>query len=146
MNFVSLHTMKTLFFAFSIALLAAGCTYEDGPAFSLRSKEARIVNIWVISEAIENGIHKTDDYKTAFVNYKAELRKDNSYTITYRPYNVFDYREDGNWRLSGDKQFILLKPSGSSQENSWKILRLKHSEAWIKTTIDDKEVELRFKD
>lgn len=130
-----------------IALIVfAGCKYEDGPKLSLRSKKARAVNTWYIDEVYENGVNKTSDYKNAYVNYSMTIKDDNKYELKYRPFNVGDYTETGEWSFSGDKQYINFGPQGGSGSSRWKILRLKETETWVIQTIDGKDVELRMKD
>lgn len=129
------------------AMLFSGCKYEDGPALSLRSKRQRAANTWLLDKAFENGVDKTDDYKKVFVDYKMEMGKSLMYTLTYRPFNVNNYKETGTWEFTDNKNGIRFKPTANQNSgDTWKILRLKEHEAWVLQTIDGKEVELRMKD
>lgn len=131
--------------ALSIVLFTA-CQYEEGPSLSLISKKSRAVNTWVINQVFENGVDKTDDYKRVYVDYKIEIKKDDSYLLTYRPANLTNYQENGAWKFSDDKAKIIFTPKGTSQQNEWTILRLKNSECWVIQRIDGKDIELRMKD
>ncbi len=138
--------MKKLFIILLAFSLFSSCKYEDGPSLSLRTKKHRAVNIWHIDKALENSVDKTEDYKTAFVNYQIDIRKDNSYEIKYRPFNIGEYTETGTWSFTGDKIFINFKPTNSSGMSQWKILRLTENETWVIQNIDGTDVELRMKD
>lgn len=142
-----MHFMRTYLTITGLILVVfSGCIYEDGPKFSLRSKKARLVNTWYIDKVYEAGVDKTDEYKNAYVNYKLELKDDNNYNLSYRPGNVANYSENGTWKFSDDMKYLLYTPSGSSNENSWTILRLKNSEFWAQMSINNKTVDVHFKD
>lgn len=136
----------SIYILLAAVITLSSCKYEDGPKLSLRSKKARAVNTWYIDKMYEEGVDKTDAYKNSFVNYKLEIKDDNNYTINYRPFNIGEYNEKGTWKFSGDKQNIIFTPANTTQENSFKILRLKNNEAWVKNTIDGKQVEWHLKD
>lgn len=138
--------MKHYILIIIATFILAGCRYEDGPKLSLRSAKARAVNTWYIDKVYENGVDKTDAYKNAYVNYSMSIKKDNTYELKYRPYNVGDYLETGDWSFSGDKAFINFTPKGSSSQSKWKILRLKEKETWVIQNINGNDVELRMKD
>jgi len=138
--------MKHIIGLLTITLLLSLCKYEDGPKLSLRTKKHRAVNTWHIDKVFENGVDKTAEYKNTFVNYQIDLKKDNSYELKYRPLNIGDYIETGNWAFSGDKVFINFTPKDSKSPSQWKILRLTESETWVIQNLDGKDVELRMKD
>ncbi|MDP2174761.1 MAG: hypothetical protein Q8K70_02510 [Bacteroidota bacterium] len=138
--------VQKLLLLFVFIVFLSSCTYEDGPKFSLISKKSRAVNIWELDKAYENGVDKTNDYKRFFVNYKIEIKKDDSYELSYNPLNIGKFTENGSWTFSDDKSKIIFTPNGTTQNNEWKILRLKNSECWVVQRIDGKDVELRLKD
>ena len=84
--------------------------------------------------------------KNAFVNYQIDLKSDNTYKLKYRPFNLSDYLETGNWAFSNDKVFINFTPKDSKSPGQWKILRLTETETWVIQNINGKDVELRMKD
>jgi hypothetical protein len=128
-----------------IAVTFTGCIYEDGPKFSLRSKEARMINTWNIDKVYEEGVDKTDDYKSVYVNYKLDLKSDKNYDLSYKAGNLLNYSESGTWKLSDDKTKLLYTPK-NGKESSWTILRLKNSEFWAEMTLNNKTVKIYFKD
>lgn len=137
---------KYLLFSLGMMFLMGSCIYEDGPKMSLRSKKARAVNVWYIDKAYEDGVDRTEDYRNFYINYRLEIRKDDSYKLNYQLNNIGMYIENGNWKFSDDKGSILFTPSGTTQENKFKILRLKNSEAWVSQEANGKTIEFHFKD
>lgn len=137
---------STIYIAAFLTLVLFSCKYEEGPAFSLLSKKARVQNIWFIDKVLKNGNDETTDFKTAFVNYKLEIKKDDTYTITYRSFNVSETREEGTWKFSDDKSKFILKKNGQTDENIWTILRLKNNSFWSKQKNGSDDYELRLKD
>lgn len=134
-----------LIFTLLIAVTFTGCIYEDGPKFSLRSKNARIINTWYIDKVYEEGVDKTDDYKSVYVNYKLDIKSDDNYDLSYKAGNLINYSESGTWKLSDDKTKLLYTPK-NGKENSWTILRLKNSEFWAEMSLNNKTVKIYFKD
>ena len=130
---------------FLIAATLTGCIYEDGPKFSLRSKNARIINTWTIDKVYEEGVDKTDDYKSVYVNYKLDIKSDDNYDLSYKAGNLINYSESGTWKLSDDKTKLLYTPK-NGKESSWTILRLKNSEFWAEMSLNNKTVKIYFKD
>ena len=54
--------LKILLFTIFISFVSCK-KYENGPAFSLMSKKARIANIWKVDTYILNGKDKTTEYR-----------------------------------------------------------------------------------
>lgn len=136
----------TTYIGLILMLILSACIYEDGPKMSFRSKKNRAVNVWYIDKVIEDGVDRTDAYKSTFVNYRLELKKSEDYELSYRPLNFNPYTEKGSWKFSSDKQDIILTPSGTSQENRFKVLRLKNSEFWVSQVDNGKTIELQLRD
>lgn len=129
---------KALFAVFALLLVFSGCKkYEDGPSLSLRTKKARLTNVWIIHSVTENGTDRTSDYRTFYSGYTATINKDNTYSLAYRIMNATDYSETGTWVFSGDKEHVYFTKSNSTNQSDWTILRLKERELWAKYTYQD---------
>lgn len=130
--------------ALSLLLAASGCKkYEQGPALSFRSKTQRIANTWKLGKVLEAGTDKTVDYKNLFQDWQNALTTENKYTLTYS--TIFGkYSETGNWTLTDNDSKITFDPDGSADNYTWTILKLKEKEAWVKGTLNNKEVELHL--
>lgn len=129
----------------AMALAFASCKkYPQGPGISFRSKKERISNKWSIYKVYEGGSDKTADYKNVFYNWISEIKTDGNYVITYRPGNIFDYKETGKWKFTENNSKIFLDKDDSNEDGSWTILKLEEKEVWVKTIYDNKEIELRI--
>jgi len=124
--------MKKLLVISIIAILAfSSCgKYEDGPAFSLASKKSRLVNVWQLDKAFENGVEvqlsadDKDDYM--------EFTKDNKIKATIVSGSQSTTVE-GTWEFDSKKENIITKITvmGITIEQTLKILRLKSNELWV---------------
>src|ERR1043165_7847537 len=61
--------------------------YEEGPAFSLMSKKARLSNIWQVNQYLLNGEDKTEAYRQLITREKLVIYQSGR----------FDYSEVHNW-------------------------------------------------
>lgn len=139
----------------SVSLLfsVSSCKYYDeGPGFSLRSRLTRIANDWAASKILEDNKDVTSDYKTLYVNYLLSLKKDKTYRLSYRLFNITDYFETGTWDCSSDDKELILKKNGGTNNNNngvantWQIIMLKDKEMWVKQKQSGGEVlELHLK-
>lgn len=116
--------------------------YPEGPALSLRSKEARLTGKWKLDKIYENGI----EYSAFFIlfggTFEWEIEKGGKYHI-----HLGTDDENGTWKLSGDKEeLIFLGESSGAQEERFTILKLKNKELWLKSTDSNGDVtEIRLK-
>ncbi len=105
-----------------LLLTIFSCTYEEGPAISLRTKSSRLSGDWVAEKIIEKYVTLPEsEYK----DYGYEFRKNGTYTKILN--NV---REDGTWEFSEDKLQVLLTVNNSPTAEVWTIKRLKNSDMW----------------
>jgi hypothetical protein len=118
------------FFAFS------GCKkYEEGPAFSLRSKKARVANDWRVAKYLENGVDFTSDFNFYYQDGKITLSKSGVYLFTYKLNGTLDQTESGTWKFNSDKtELIITETSPGSSTWTWKIIRLKETELKVSET------------
>lgn len=112
--------------------------YEDGPAFSLRTKKARITGEWKIESVTFKGSDVTAA-TTAILgaNYMLEIEKDGKYKI------VGNFPDDGTWKFGEDKDDIYTTSSkAGSVEQSFRILRLMNKELWLRQTASNGDVSI----
>ncbi|MBK6830132.1 MAG: DUF5004 domain-containing protein [Flavobacteriales bacterium] len=129
-----------------IALVAVtglmGCKkYDDGPMFSLRSREERISNTWRIDRAM-NG---SDDVTSAFDQYELRLTKahDASLTATYTLFGTdFSFTTSGTWSFENKDEDLRLDFEDSDADETYQILRLKETELWLREKGGDLELQL----
>lgn len=97
--------------------------YEEGPAFSLRSKTARVANTWKVESYTINGTDYTSTLTN--INYTETYDKDGNYS-----YSSTTDAGSGKWEFQSDKEQIKRSGvSGQSTETLF-ILRLKEKEFW----------------
>ena len=140
--------MKHLKFIIAIlfagALVTTSCSkYEDGPKLSLLTKKSRLCGDWKIQSVsyTPNGGSETDI--TSFVNsavgsaYEFQIEKDGNYKQTG---NV---NESGTWKFGEDKDDVTFTPStAGSTADTYRILRLKSKELWLKETATDGSITI----
>lgn len=110
--------------------------YEDGPAFTLKTKKSRLVRDWEVvklSDASGNTIIPSTGAGYTF-EIEFEFDKDGdfkqqlSYSYSYDGYTYSDtYTEKGEWEFSKDKEDLEMDfDFGGTQD--WKIMRLTKDE------------------
>jgi hypothetical protein len=118
--------LSILFAAFAVVLLASCGKYEDGPGFSLRSKEARVAGTWTVEKYYA-------DLLADGATITIELTKDGYYTNT-SSYTVlgqtFSETETGTWALTNNNENLTTTDS-QGDASSVRILRLTNSEMWL---------------
>ncbi|MCF8445271.1 MAG: hypothetical protein K9G29_09715 [Crocinitomicaceae bacterium] len=121
--------MKKLFFIAFLSLLAVSCgKYEEGPGISLLSKKNRITNVWSLSSRMTNS--QTTNLSNS--TWKVEIKDDETYSSQATYLGIPFLNESGIWKFSTDKSQLLTTPSGSSNTDSWEIIRLTKEELKLK--------------
>lgn len=110
--------------------------YEDGPAFSLLTKKSRLCGDWVLDKYMVNDVDQTANFQAVFgTNYVWDIEKDGAYHVHG------SVSDDGTWELGEDKDDVRFKSSqANSSEVSYRILRLKSKELWLKHTESNGDV------
>lgn len=129
--------------ALPLLLLSACGKYEDGPAISLRTKTQRLCNTWQVSSAYQNGTDKTSDFNAAFSGYLLDIRKDETYTLSYSPFGLGQVNDSGRWAWSDDKMTVKFTNS-DGEVSEYIILRLKEKELWVRYTTGGDEWEVHL--
>ena len=119
--------------------------YEEGPAISLRTKKARVVNEWTLKEYYENGKKQDIDDPLDLIFEKDQT----GYFVSYDDGGDQDVT-NFNWEFNSDKTKILMTyvdEDGKVHENQvWAltILKLYENELWLKSESDDETDEYHF--
>ncbi len=119
--------MKKIILLLSVVILSMialnSCSkYEEGPAFSLRTKMSRITGTWVIDEITENGVNVKVPY---YIRMEVIFNKSGTggfeIIVTAQDYdNPLLYREDFQWQFEVDKEYISITGETTSDERSLK--------------------------
>lgn len=125
-----------------ISALGTGCKkYDDGPFFSLRSREERIANTWRVESAMNGG----NDVTSSFDQYELQMLRDKSATLAalYQIGDLsFEFQTNGTWDLINDDECIQLDLENDAADETWDILRLKEKELWLREKGGDLELHL----
>ena len=109
--------------------LVLGCSkYDDGPAFSLASKNNRLCREWELDRI--NGQRDTDG------EIIWEFEKDGDFLFTYI-YDGYNYTSRGEWSWVDGKESLMLRIDGEIIESD--ISRLTSEELWL--NFDGDEIE-----
>ncbi len=142
--------IKNLCLLLLAASTAFACKkYVDGPNFSLKSEEARLVRKWQVQIAYHSFFTDTpsqgEDQTYIWQNLKIEFKEDNTYVL--ENYNIALTEktiETGNWEFTED--LLRVKTTGTekrydvetddllsqkSKSNTWRVTRLTKKECWI---------------
>jgi hypothetical protein len=114
----------------SSGLLTTSCKkYDEGPAISLRSKKARVVNKWKAEKVTENGKDVTSDYQ----GYTWEFKDDNKLYFNISGGLAIT----GKWEFNNDKSKIIVTYDITNEKSELEILRLKEKSMWLKGNDKD---------
>lgn len=110
--------------SFLLLLMISACSkYEEGPAFSLRSKKSRMVNDWKLVSSDTNG----QTYMNPTL-YLLKPKKDEKFDMNIK-YGDQIFSVKGTWEFSNDKERLFL-----TYENDnnffYKIIKLTKDEFW----------------
>jgi hypothetical protein len=105
-----------------IALIFAGCQkYEDGPAFSIRTRTERVANTW----QIDNYTINETDWTSLVGGYTETFSKDGNYSYTWGILNG-----TGTWKFANSQSDIQLTGSSNQEDRTLTILKLEEEQFW----------------
>jgi hypothetical protein len=139
--------MRTTTILLTLALMGSiglsSCSkYEDGPAFSLRSKKDRITNTWRVERATNGG----SDVTGAFNQYELEMLSSGAaslaalYTLGIL---TFEFQTNGTWSLTNNNEDLRLDFDNNAADKTYEILRLMKDELWLREKGGSLELHLK---
>lgn len=127
-------------------LLTSSCNrrYEDGPTFSLQSRQARVINDWKAVYISRNDYDDTKLYSDFSLKFDGE-----TFTWIIKKDTFPEDKLEGNWRLQkndraiqlyDDEKKLFLPPFSPSLTNLYSqilmdIYRLKEDQLWVRYQI-----------
>ena len=116
--------------------------YEDGPAFSLRTKTSRLVGEW---EIVRVDGQNSNAYFGPGYTYYFEFESDGDFEMKYE-YNdngvVYSYSYGGEWEWEDDKASVEVQMDGYGGITEYEIKKLTNSELTLVNKTDNQEIEL----
>jgi hypothetical protein len=145
------------------AVIISGCKkYEEGPCFSLRSKENRVRGEWELEYLYINGVDSTQAVKSQtcygnlFINTESKHYLEGNWDLKYDYHSC--NRCDGTWSFEDKNRVFIFdveerdttdfKPVGpymNIKHRSWEIRRLTKDQFWIATNFNGDECWVHFK-
>ena len=123
------------------AMIFSACgKYEEGPAFSLATKKARIVGIWTVTEMTVNGTVQDISY---FSGMKTEMKKDGTSVTTVAVFGI-TISVDGEWRFDDSKEKFEVRMKDGENWEDWtssEIIKLTGSELWLRDIETEAGIE-----
>lgn len=140
--------MMVVIFAIILNFTSCG-KYEEGPAFSLRSKKARVAGDWKVDEIYEDGdkIELSDYEKGMEWTFEKDGNGEFSYPAVTYIYEGIEYEisaagsDDFEWEF-GDKKETIEIDFDEGDDMELEILRLKENELWVEYDDEDLEIHL----
>ncbi|PLX09689.1 MAG: hypothetical protein C0596_01325 [Marinilabiliales bacterium] len=114
------------------AMIFSSCgKYEEGPAFSLLTKKARITGTWTLSEMTIDG----EVQDLAGMTTTTVLEKDGTGSMT-ASFGGFSFSADIEWEFDDTKENLRTRTYDADSEewSDWsetKITKLTNSECWM---------------
>lgn len=114
--------MKILKIFLLVIIISTSCSrYEDGPDFSLRSREVRLCKTWKVESVVD--LRTNTDMTSNYADWTETFQEDGTY------YNIIaGNRNDGKWEFKGKNEIIILQGTLSPIKT---ILRLTNKELWL---------------
>jgi len=96
--------------------------YEEGPMLSLRSKTSRVAGDWVLDKATQDGVDITSTVQIDYITFE----KEGAYKFVGGGLEVI-----GTWSFDDKKENLIIKETGSADQQKFKIIKLKNKELWF---------------
>lgn len=131
----------------TLCVFFASCKkYEDGPAFSLMSKKARLANIWKVDTYYLNGLDRTVQYRSVVSRDKLVIFQSGEFDYSEISNWLWGASYSGKWAFQNDKEELLLTPKDSPvKPRTLRILRLKNKSLWLEERVSpDSLVEYHY--
>ncbi len=128
------HLLLIIFTISSLIFTSCG-KYDEGPQFSLISKNKRIAQKWIIKhvEDVKTGeVHSSE-----FDGFTLTITKNLMYTREFSYFGKVT-SEQGTWAFEGDT-FINFRheENGVYIDERYKIIRLSKKDFWIRNSVDE---------
>ena len=139
--------LKLLLALGSLTFFSCG-KYEDGPKISFVSKKARIDNTWAIEKKFMGSTDITGSYRQTIESESYKMEKNGKYNwseTTTPAYGSQTTTDSGTWELiNGDKDLRKLSDANGAVADTFRIVRLKRNEMWLRQTYGTLTIEIQL--
>ncbi|MGM0626280.1 MAG: hypothetical protein ACQES0_10390 [Bacteroidota bacterium] len=138
-------SLAVLFLGF-VFVFSACSKYEEGPAISLKSKEARMAGTYTIDKVLKNG-EEDSNTMDLLSGIEFTFEKDGTGEMRYNMGSV-SYNTDLEWQFNDDKTELQVRTREDDEEwSDWdasEIIKLTDSEVWTVEYEDDDQYEYHY--
>lgn len=130
-----------------LALTTCG-KYEEGPKFSLLTKQTRLVGDYTVDKYLINGIEMSLSEDLGIIEYSVSYL-DNGKGERIIEMQSHTLTEKFEWKFSESKEYLneRIKVSEETYTNwieNQKILRLTNKELWVIFESETEEIEIHY--
>lgn len=145
-----------LLLVFVASILSTCKKYPDGPAFSLRTKRARVIGTWSVESFSVNGEDSTSQLTCNAYTFKDKGHREMSWcghSTTGDAWMLLNHKENISIHLILDSTektpFPIsyndtFSPYDFGSSLSWEIQRLTNKQMWLKINFNSKEYYIKF--
>ena len=104
--------------------------YEDGPSFTVLSKNSRLCGNWKLESYTTHDSDITTTVDSLYgTGWELQINKDDSYKSTG------NINQTGKWKFDNDKNDVIFTPDSASEAvDTFRILQLKSKDLWLRST------------
>jgi hypothetical protein len=140
-------SMKLILILTSVSVSFNSCKkFEDGPLLSVRTKDARLSNDWILNQVLKDGVDYTSSYLNTSEYCSLILTENGTYNWYIKRDSTIVDVVTGGYTFGKKESNLNLATLFSSPERFYEgytITRLTNKELWLKSHIINKD-ELEF--
>lgn len=150
------HMLPLLMLALLFIAAPACKKYEEGPAVSLRTKNARVANEWQLEKSLRNGVDQTEAFKAAYADFRETYTKDGNWTYSYTDASSNLISGAGEWEWEDDdddddgdgdddpRKTSIERENSNNLPSEIHIIKLKENELWYWYKENSDRVEIHL--
>jgi len=129
-------------------LCSTSCKYDEGPIFSLRSAEKRLVNSWKFKFMQFNGANGLNGNGPGSINFGLStigFNTENRFSVTWQYVNDTKELLTGTWSFADDNEVLVLEYDDMpDRTQTFKITKLKNDDLWLEESIGNDLYEYKL--
>jgi hypothetical protein len=128
--------LKSIIIVLLITFSLPFCTeYEEGPYFSLRSKEKKVCQQWKVQSVTD--LQSEQTYTSMYRDWEVEISSAGTYSKKIVYLNELTM-ETGTWEFDGSKHIRFYYTSNNNPFlKKYEIIRLTKNEMWLRDDLEE---------